>query len=78
MIDHCITRLKSKRREEAYQNYVTECLRMISENTAKFAGGKYMSVKFSSLFSDEKKRETRSEEEIKNHIKGKLAQLEEN
>lgn len=26
--------------------YVTECMRMISENTSKFVGGSYMSTKF--------------------------------
>ena len=38
------TRFREKQRERAYRFYVCEALRIISENTAKMAGGEYMTA----------------------------------
>lgn len=33
-------------RHEVYEVYVTDALRQITENTARFGGGKYMKVRY--------------------------------
>lgn len=75
VIDHCIASFKVKKREEAYKTYITDCLRLISESTAKFGGGKYMSARFADLvdWGDRKKKEPEQDpEEIKRKIIEKL------
>lgn len=49
--------------QDAYQIYVADCMRMISENSAKFAGGSYMSVRFGDILHP-KPRDTRTGDEI--------------
>ena len=53
VIDHCIA-VFSKEQEEAkkqeeekrYRYYLTDCLKLITENTAKYAGGSYLTISF--------------------------------
>lgn len=77
MIDYCISFFKNQKKEEAYKLYIADCLRLISENTAKFAGGKYMQVRFSELvpFKEEKKKQKEEQltvDEVKRRIASKL------
>ena len=39
---YAMARYQSQQRDLAYRIYVTDCLRIISENTAKMCGGSYM------------------------------------
>lgn len=55
--------LKQASKEEAYKGYMAECLRMATENTAKFAGGRYMAVSFEELLYP-KPVDTRTGDEI--------------
>ncbi len=55
--------------QEAYRNYVTECLRIITENTAKFAGGKYIERSFDEMLSPKPQK---SADEIIGNIKSKF------
>lgn len=41
--------LKQASKEEAYRWYMAECLLMATENTAKFVGGRYMTLSFDEL-----------------------------
>lgn len=41
--------LKQSCEQDAYKTYVAECMRMMTENTAKFAGGRYMSLSFGEM-----------------------------
>ena len=43
---YAMARYQSQQRDLAYRIYVTDCLRIISENTAKFGGGAYITAKF--------------------------------
>ena len=43
---YAIARYQSQQRDLAYRIYVTDCLRIISENTAKVGGGSYITAKF--------------------------------
>lgn len=42
-------RLELYQREEAYRNYVTDALRMITENTSNINGGRYMTRSYSDI-----------------------------
>uniref|UniRef100_A0AAU8B6A7 Uncharacterized protein n=1 Tax=Dulem virus 33 TaxID=3145751 RepID=A0AAU8B6A7_9CAUD len=73
VIDHCMTALQSDKREEAYRIYVTDCLRLIAKNTAPMAHGEYIGKRFADIINP-KPEETRTADEIIDHIKKKLAQ----
>lgn len=60
-------RIKEQKENEFYRLYVAECLRIISENTAKTAGGGYMSKSFDEIINP-KPTDSRSAEEIINDI----------
>ena len=49
--DVCIALYEQEKKNEYYREYVAECLRMISENTARKVGGVYMPVKFTDVIS---------------------------
>lgn len=53
--------IKRNSERELYNDYVSECLRMITESTAKFAGGKYISKPFAEILQPQ---ETKTAEEI--------------
>lgn len=55
--------IKKSCEQEAYKSYIAECLRMVSENTAKFAGGRYMSMSFDEMLRP-KPKDTRTGDEI--------------
>ena len=48
---YAIARYQSKQRDFAYRIYVTDCLRIISENTAKMGGGSYITAKFADIIN---------------------------
>ena len=60
---YAIARYQSQQRDLAYRFYVSECLRMIGENTAKVSGGPYMTAKFEEIISP-KPADNRTGEEI--------------
>ena len=60
---YAIARYQSQRRDLAYRIYVTECLRMISENTAKMSNGSYTVAKFEDIIN-QKPVDNRTGEEI--------------
>lgn len=47
--------------------YVTDALRLIAENTAKYAGGSYLKVRYHDVLHP-KPEETRTAEEIIAHV----------
>lgn len=60
---YAIARYQSQQRDLAYRIYVTDCLRIISENTAKMCGGSYITEKFSDIIN-QKPVDKRTGEEI--------------
>lgn len=58
----------------AYRVYTAEALRIITENTAKYAGGGYMKQKYSDLV-DPKPEEKRTGNEIIEMMKQKIADI---
>ena len=60
---YAIARYQSQQRELAYRIYVTDCLRIISENTAKICGGSYITAKLADIINP-KPVDDRTGEEI--------------
>ena len=60
---YAIARYQSQRRDLAYRLYVSDCLRMVTENTAKAVCGSYISAKFADIINP-KPVDNRNGEEI--------------
>ena len=48
---YAMARYQSQQRDLAYRIYVSDCLRIISENTAKMGGGSYITAKLSDIIN---------------------------
>ena len=44
--------IRQKAKDDAYRAYVTEALRLIGENTAKYAGGSYIKAHYTEIIED--------------------------
>ena len=51
MVNTCIALFKKEQEEKAVKLYYAECLRMISENTAKLCGGSYITAKLDDIIN---------------------------
>ena len=60
---YAIARYQSQQRDLAYRIYIADCLRMVTENTAKAVCGSYISAKFSDIINP-KPVDNRTGEEI--------------
>ena len=60
---YAMSRYQSQVRDLAYRIYVTDCLRIISENTAKICGGSYITAKLADIINP-KPVDDRTGEEI--------------
>ena len=74
MKDFCISLFKQEQEEKATKIYYAECLRIISENTAKFGGGSYIQAKLADML-DPKPVDDRSADDIISGIKDKIEQM---
>ena len=50
-------RFNQHQRDLAYRIYVTDCLRIATENTARFNGGSYKTVSFEEIIRNKKEKE---------------------
>ena len=71
---YAMARYQSQQSDLAYRIYVADCLRIISENTAKIGGGSYITAKFADIINP-KPVDNRTGEEIAANII-KLAGIE--
>ena len=69
--DICISLFQKEQEEKAVKIYYAECLRAISENTAKFGGGSYIQAKLKDIL-DPKPTDNRTADEIIDGIRKKL------
>ena len=60
---YAMARYQSQQRDFAYRIYVTDCLRMVTENTAKMSQGAYTSARFYDIINP-KPSDNRTGEEI--------------
>lgn len=58
-----MARLNEKAKTEAYRIYVTDALRFVAENTARYASGRYIKARYSDMI-EPKKQDNRTCEEI--------------
>lgn len=63
MKDFCISLFQKEQEDKAVKIYYAECLRIITENTAKIGGGSYIAVKLADILNP-KQVENRTGEEI--------------
>lgn len=70
VIDHCIASLRKRNRDIEYRVYITDALKAIVGNTARFAGGVELSRRYADYLMPHKKNLTPSE--VKAKIKGKI------
>ena len=59
----CISLFQKEQEDKAVRIYYAECLRIITENTAKMGGGSYITVKLDDILNP-KQVENRTSEEI--------------
>ena len=74
VIEHYIAFFKKEQHEKAYKCYVTDALRIITENTAKANGGHYLQARYAEMI-EPRKEETRTANEVIIDIKEKLKRL---
>ena len=63
MNDFCISLFQKEQEDKVVKIYYAECLRIITENTAKMCGGSYMKAKLDDIINP-KPVEKRTGEEI--------------
>lgn len=74
MKDFCISLFKQEQEEKATKIYYAECLRIISENTARIGCGVYIQAKLQDIL-DPKPVDNRSANDIINGIKDKIEKM---
>ena len=78
LIEHCIYEHNRKQELRAYEIYVTDGLKCISDSVAGFIGGKSMSNRFADILnqmSNVQPEETRTADEIISSISKKMERL---
>lgn len=66
--------LKQEAEDYSYRVYMTDAARLISENTAKYAGGSYQKIRWVDIVNP-RPEETRTADEIIEHMKQKLEEV---
>ena len=66
--------LKKQDQEKAYRVYVTDALKIITENTAKYASGSYMKARYFDA-ENPKPVETRTGREVIEQMRTKIARI---
>lgn len=74
VIENYIAFFKKEQQEKLYKSYITDALRLITENTAKAYGGSYMKIRYSEMIVPQKE-ETRTADEVIWNLKNKLERL---
>lgn len=62
-------------KDKAYRIYVTDGVKIITENTARFFGGRHFETRFIDVI-EPKPEETRTADEIIENIRDKIKKLE--
>lgn len=70
VIDHCISVFSTKQEEMLYRIYLTDALKVISENTAKMVQeGKYLPKRYADLIEKKNRKEDeRTGDEIADEV----------
>lgn len=73
-MQYTAARYAEKKEDDAYRSYLADGIRLITENTAKIGGGGYLKTRWADM-KNPKPKETRTPDEIKAHMKDRLAKL---
>lgn len=68
------TVIKRQNEKSALGVYIADCLRILTENTAKVSGGGYIKMRYGELIHPQPEEE-RTSEEVVNSIKLKLSKI---
>lgn len=72
----CITSgLKKQAEEKTYRIYLTDALRVISENTATLSKGKYIPIRYCDMVYNTHNEQQRSSEDIISSVKENLRRM---
>jgi hypothetical protein len=71
---YALARAKQDSVDKAYRVYVTDALKAIAENTARYVGGGYIKARYADLI-EPKPEETRTPEQIVDRMKEKIAKV---
>lgn len=72
---YCAAEWRAEQEEKAYRIYVTDTLKCIAENTAKFGGGNYIKTRFYDVINIEPEKESteiRTPEEVIDYMLDKI------
>ncbi len=61
---YVLAQYRREQEDKAYRIYVTDALRLISENTASSVGGKFITARFADVIAPPKEEDNRTCEEI--------------
>lgn len=76
MSEHCISAFLKRQDEKAYKNYVTDALKIITENTAKSVGGSMLTMRYCDIIDRSKPQDDeKTADEIIENIRYKLSML---
>lgn len=70
-LETCISLFQKEQEDKAVKAYIGECLRIITENTAKFVGGSFLELKLRDIL-DPKPVDNRTAKDIIEDIRKKL------
>lgn len=70
MIEHCISAFSLTQKELAYRIYITDALKVLSENTSRQFGGSCLNSRWYDIINT--KEEKRSSDEIINQVKNAI------
>ena len=71
---YVIARFNEQQREMAYRIYITDSLKILSENSSNLAGGSRITTRFADIIKPQK-TETRTATEVIDHIRQGLGRL---
>ena len=67
VIDICARNIQKATEEKIFRDYVAECARLMTENSAKYAGGSYIKAHYDDIVNP-KPQDTRTGDEIAEEI----------
>ena len=72
--DFCISLFQKEQEEKAERYYIAECLRILTENTARAFGGSYMTIKMHDMMNP-KPVDERTADDVIGDIKSKIEKM---
>lgn len=76
MIDHCVGFFQRRQEERQYRIYITDALKAIADNMVRMNGGVTLKMRYADMIdATPQNEETRTAEEVIDHIKEKMQKL---